>query len=51
MSTIAEGVVTAGQVNLLWELGCERAQGYFFARPVLDAEAQALLTASAAPRL
>jgi diguanylate cyclase (GGDEF)-like protein len=46
LSTIAEGVETAEQVVLLRELGCERAQGYFFARPVPEAQAAELLTDS-----
>ena len=47
LGTIAEGVETAGQVELLRELGCERAQGYYFARPVPATEAAALLATSA----
>jgi diguanylate cyclase (GGDEF)-like protein len=33
MSTTAEGVETAAQVEALRELGCDTMQGYFFARP------------------
>jgi diguanylate cyclase (GGDEF)-like protein len=46
LSTVAEGVETAEQVLLLRELGCERAQGFFFARPVPEPEAAELLAAS-----
>jgi len=34
IDVVAEGVETAKQAELLRKLGCERAQGYFFARPV-----------------
>jgi diguanylate cyclase (GGDEF)-like protein len=34
MSTVAEGVETAEQLNRLRELGCSEAQGYLFSRPV-----------------
>jgi EAL domain-containing protein (putative c-di-GMP-specific phosphodiesterase class I) len=33
-STVAEGVETSDQVRTLRELGCDFAQGYFFAKPV-----------------
>ncbi len=34
IDVVAEGVENVQQVDLLRKLGCERAQGYFFARPV-----------------
>jgi diguanylate cyclase (GGDEF)-like protein/PAS domain S-box-containing protein len=34
LKVIAEGVETQGQLDLLRHLGCERAQGYLFSRPV-----------------
>jgi predicted signal transduction protein with EAL and GGDEF domain len=43
MKVIAEGVETAEQVELLRELGCEYAQGYYFSRPVNAQEATDLL--------
>ena len=42
-TTIAEGVETVDQVRLLQGLGCERAQGFFFSRPVPEADAAKLL--------
>ena len=33
LTTVAEGVETREQYALLRELGCDRVQGYFFARP------------------
>ncbi len=34
LSTVAEGVESAEQAARLHELGCDEAQGYFFARPM-----------------
>jgi diguanylate cyclase (GGDEF)-like protein len=36
--TVAEGVETSGQVRTLRQLGCDFAQGYFFAKPVAAEE-------------
>ncbi len=37
MTTVAEGIETAGQAALMQQLECDRGQGYLFARP-LEAE-------------
>nr|WP_275575087.1 EAL domain-containing protein [Methylocucumis oryzae] len=44
LNCIAEGVETSDQVNFLISLGCEEAQGYFFARPLPSVELTELLT-------
>jgi EAL domain-containing protein (putative c-di-GMP-specific phosphodiesterase class I) len=36
--TLAEGVETAEQADLLQELGCVMAQGYYFGRPMPEQE-------------
>jgi EAL domain-containing protein (putative c-di-GMP-specific phosphodiesterase class I) len=38
LTTVAEGVESQAQASALTELGCDQAQGYFFAKP-MDAEA------------
>ena len=38
LGTVAEGVETREDAELLRKLGCEEAQGYFFARPVPASE-------------
>jgi predicted signal transduction protein with EAL and GGDEF domain len=43
MDVIAEGVETEGQLTQLKHLGCEYGQGYFFARPLAPADAEAFL--------
>jgi EAL domain-containing protein (putative c-di-GMP-specific phosphodiesterase class I) len=43
MQTVAEGVETAGQLQILTELGCDRVQGYFFSPPVPPEEIIKLL--------
>jgi diguanylate cyclase (GGDEF)-like protein len=47
LEAIAEGVETVGQLSQLQQLGCELAQGYWFARPQPAAEVEAWLTAPA----
>ncbi|CAN5775847.1 hypothetical protein BH11PSE13_BH11PSE13_27390 [soil metagenome] len=34
MRTVAEGIETAGEASLLGALGCDKGQGYFYARPL-----------------
>ncbi len=34
MRTVAEGIETGPQSQLICELGCDKAQGYFFSRPL-----------------
>jgi diguanylate cyclase (GGDEF)-like protein len=51
LGAIAEGVETAGQLESLRELGCDGAQGYFFARPMSAAEFEELLAAGPLPKL
>ena len=43
MSTVAEGIETAGQAAIVKKLGCDKAQGYLFSRPLAAAEATAWL--------
>ncbi len=49
LGTVAEGVETAEQAALLCELGCERAQGFHFARPAPADEVTATLAATPHP--
>ncbi len=52
LQTIGEGVETVGQADELRAAGCERAQGYFFAKPMPWSDYEALLgTGLAAPTL
>jgi diguanylate cyclase (GGDEF)-like protein len=43
MTVVAEGVETEGQLTLLRRIGCDHAQGYLLAYPVLADEVPALL--------
>ena len=45
---MAEGIEEPAQLAVLRELGCDRGQGYLFARP-MDVDAMAALIAADAP--
>jgi PAS domain S-box-containing protein len=49
LKVVAEGVETQVQLDLLKDLGCERAQGYFFSKPVDQAAILKLLTTNRTP--
>jgi EAL domain-containing protein (putative c-di-GMP-specific phosphodiesterase class I) len=51
LTVVAEGVETPAHLGLLTRLGCERAQGYFFGRPVPLEETTRLLAARPSPRI
>jgi diguanylate cyclase (GGDEF)-like protein/PAS domain S-box-containing protein len=46
LTTVAEGVETAAQADLLERFGCDHAQGFYFARPLPAASLTALLRRS-----
>jgi EAL domain-containing protein (putative c-di-GMP-specific phosphodiesterase class I) len=48
MTVIAEGVENTSQRDLLVSMGCPLGQGYLFARPVDEADAQALILSQVA---
>ena len=48
MTTVAEGIETAGQAALITALGCDRGQGYLYSRP-LEADALSDWLAARAP--
>jgi EAL domain-containing protein (putative c-di-GMP-specific phosphodiesterase class I) len=43
LTTVAEGIETAGQLRLLRALGCELGQGYYFSPPLPATAFEALL--------
>ena len=46
MAVVAEGVENSEQLEILRELGCDEAQGYFIARPMPSVELAAMLSRS-----
>jgi EAL domain-containing protein (putative c-di-GMP-specific phosphodiesterase class I) len=44
MKTVAEGVETAEQLRMLRGLGCDQAQGYYFAKPAPSADVPTIIT-------
>jgi PAS domain S-box-containing protein len=51
MSTVAEGIETQGQADLMQQLECDYGQGYLFAKPLEAADLQRWALAQAAARL
>ena len=51
IDVVAEGIETAEQLAWLRQLGCDRGQGYLYARPLPAAELEALLAASPGDRV
>jgi PAS domain S-box-containing protein len=51
MSTVAEGIETEGQADLMRALTCDRGQGYLFSRPLEAAALEAWARGQAAPAL
>jgi PAS domain S-box-containing protein len=49
LKVVAEGVETQAQVDLLENIGCELAQGYFYSKPVAAETIEQLLTNRGAP--
>ena len=47
IAVVAEGVETAGQLEILQRLGCDEVQGYFIARPMPPLEIATLLMSHA----
>ncbi len=43
VKTICEGIETEGQRDILREVGCDMAQGYYYSKPITEAEFEELL--------
>ena len=48
LTVTGEGIETAEQMDQLRAMGCDKGQGFFFAKPLSDLDASALLNASKA---
>jgi len=48
VSVVAEGVETLGQRDILLQLGCDELQGYFYGKPMPEAEISKRLAAQMA---
>ena len=48
MKTLAEGVETEGELEFLFDLGCDHVQGFYFSRPVPETDFRRLLMSGAA---
>lgn len=46
MKTVAEGIETTDQLELLKEMGCELGQGYYFARPLSSEDTIEMLSSN-----
>jgi EAL domain-containing protein (putative c-di-GMP-specific phosphodiesterase class I) len=51
LTVIAEGVETLVQLNFLREHGCDQMQGFYFSKPLPEAEATAFLQKSVETQL
>jgi diguanylate cyclase (GGDEF)-like protein len=51
LSTVAEGVETAAQLDILRTLGCQQSQGYLHSRPVASDVFEGILVARSDPSL
>jgi len=51
MTTLAEGVETPEQFDLLEHMGCDQSQGYLHSRPVAAADIEPLLKNGVGPLL
>jgi EAL domain-containing protein (putative c-di-GMP-specific phosphodiesterase class I) len=52
MTTVAEGIETQGQADLMRALACDRGQGYLYSRPMEPADLERwALREKASPRI